>query len=82
MTQRTVTISLSPELADSVDRLAKDEGRTRSEFFREAARQYIERTQRWDQIFAMGDEIAARTGITDDDIMRIVKEERRKSRKK
>ena len=39
-TTGTVTISLPPELAVEVDRLAHQEGRTRSELLREAFRQY------------------------------------------
>src|SRR5487761_1388825 len=41
-TTDTLTISLPPELAGEVDRLARQEGRTRSELFREAFRQYGE----------------------------------------
>ena len=35
--------------AVEVDRLAHQEGRTRSELLREAFRQYAERRQQWDQ---------------------------------
>lgn len=79
---RTFTISIPPDLAKRVDKLAKDEGRSRSEFFREAARQYIERRQRWDKIFALGNEIGAASGIDEAVVMKIVKASRRASRRK
>jgi CopG family transcriptional regulator/antitoxin EndoAI len=76
-----VTISLPPALAAKVDRVARSEGRTRSELFREALRQYIERLERWDQIFRVGARAAQRLGLTEADVVRLVKEERRSRRR-
>lgn len=81
-TSETVTISLPPEVAVEVDRLAQQEGRTRSELFREAFRQYAERRRRWDQLFAYGEERAAAEGMTDDVVMAAVKSRRRSSRRR
>ena len=39
----TFSVSLPPEMADEVERARKDEHRTRSEFVREALRQYMGR---------------------------------------
>jgi CopG family transcriptional regulator/antitoxin EndoAI len=64
---RTVTISLPPELAAQVDAAAEAEGRTRSELFREAARQYLQRTQRWEQIFGYGERAARRSGVSSEE---------------
>jgi metal-responsive CopG/Arc/MetJ family transcriptional regulator len=75
-TQRTFTISLPPELAREVDRVARQEGRSRSEFFREAVRQYLARLERWERLFAQGEEVAARLQLTEEDVDRIVKEHR------
>ena len=75
--QRTVTISIPPSLARAVDRMARKEGRTRSELFREAFRQYATRMERWERIFELGEAQARRDGLTDDDVVRIVREERR-----
>ncbi len=75
--QRTVTISIPPALARAADRLAKREGRTRSELFREAFRQYAARMERWERVFELGEAQARRDGLTDDDVVRIVREERR-----
>jgi CopG family transcriptional regulator / antitoxin EndoAI len=78
----TVTISLPPELAVEVDRLAHQEGRTRSELLREAFRQYAERRRRWDQLFAYGEERAAAGTLTDDAVLAAVKSRRSRSRRK
>ena len=75
--QRTVTISIPPTLARAVDRLARKEGRTRSELFREAFRQYATRMERWERVFELGREVARRRGVTEPDVDRVVKEERR-----
>lgn len=74
---RTITISLPPELAKQVDRVASEEGRTRSELFREALRQYLSRRERWDGIFAYGRRLARERGWTEADVERAVEEERR-----
>lgn len=77
-TPRTFTISLPPKLARQVDKQAAAEGRTRSELFREAVRQYIARRGRWDQIFAYGNRVARERGMAEADVDRAVAEERRK----
>lgn len=74
-----VTVSLSPELAREIDRVARREGRSRSEMFREALRQYLARRDRWDQIFAVGEQEARRLGVTEQDVTAAVKA-RRKAR--
>jgi len=80
--QRTVTISLPPELAKRVDVVAGREGRSRSELFREALRQYLERRERWERIFALGEKTARRTGLDEDAVLKAVKARRRASRKR
>lgn len=75
---RTFTISLPPQLARQVDKQATAEGRTRSELFREAVRQYISRRERWNQIFAYGEAVASRRGLTEEDTDRAVAEVRNK----
>lgn len=76
-TPRTFTISLPPKLARQVDKQAAAEGRTRSELFREALRQYIGRHERWATIFAYGEDVAREHGLTEADVGRAVAEERR-----
>jgi len=79
---RTVTISVPPELAREIDRAAEAEGRSRSELYREAARQYLRRRQRWDRLFAYGKQVAERTGVTEDEVLEAVVEDRRARRRR
>ena len=79
-TTDTLTISLPPELAGEVDRLARQEGRTRSELFREAFRQYAERRRRWEQLFAYGEGRAAAGSLTEEAIATAVKRRRQARR--
>jgi CopG family transcriptional regulator / antitoxin EndoAI len=76
-TTGTVTISLPPDLASEVDRLAREEGRTRSELLREAFRQYAERRRRWDQLFAYGEARAAAVGLSKESVATAVRTRRR-----
>jgi metal-responsive CopG/Arc/MetJ family transcriptional regulator len=76
----TLTISFPAELADEVDRLAQQEGRTRSEPFREAFRQYAERRRRWDQLFAYGEARASSGTFTDEQLASALKGRRRSRR--
>jgi len=76
-TTQTVTISLPPDLAAEVDRLATAEHRTRSELIREAFRQYVERRRRWEELFTYGQRVVARRGLIEKDIDDAVKRRRR-----
>lgn len=80
-TPRTFTISLPPKLARQVDKQAAAEGRTRSELFREALRQYIARRERWNQIFAYGEGVARERALTEADVDRAVASQRRTTKK-
>jgi CopG family transcriptional regulator/antitoxin EndoAI len=74
---QTLTISLPPDLAAEVDRLAMAEHRTRSELLREAFRQYVERRRRWEDLFAYGARKAAVLGLTEESIDAAIKKRRR-----
>lgn len=74
-TSKLVTISLLPELLEEVERLAKEEKRTRSEFFREAIRRYIE-DKKWERIYRYGRLKAQEQGLTEADVERLVDEYR------
>lgn len=78
---RTVTISLPAELARRAERTARTEGRSRSELFREALRQYLDRRDRWERIFAAGEEAAARLGVGEEDVTAAVQGRRRAHRR-
>lgn len=68
MGTKTVNIAFQESLLREIDRVARLESRSRSEFLREAARAYIQRKKRWASVFAMGREIAESRGLTPEDI--------------
>ena len=63
----TFTISLPPDLAAEVDRLAAEEHRSRSELFREAFRRYVNSQRRWERILELGPQAAAGAGLHSDE---------------
>jgi metal-responsive CopG/Arc/MetJ family transcriptional regulator len=63
----TFTISLPPDLATEVDRLAAEEHRSRSDLFREAFRRYVNGQRRWERILELGPKAAAAAGLESDD---------------
>jgi metal-responsive CopG/Arc/MetJ family transcriptional regulator len=76
---RVVTVSLPPALAAEFDRLAEAEGRNRSELFREMFRSYLVQRElsELDALQRYGAERAADLGVlSEDDVVRIVAEER------
>ena len=70
------TLSLPPEMVEQATKLAREEGMTKSELFREAFRQFM-RKRRWEHIREYGAKKAARLGIKDEkDIEKLVDEYR------
>lgn len=77
----TINLSLPSGLLKLVDQEAKAELRSRSELFREAARAYLAREQKWKALQNYGKERARTFGIrTEADISRLVALVRRSSR--
>ena len=74
-TTKTITFSLPPEMADRVDEVMKQQGRSRSEFLREAVLRYIEECE-WRQLLQYGEERAREKGIGPGDVARLVEEYR------
>ena len=68
MSTTTVNISFQDTLLHEIDRSAKRESRSRSDFLREAARTYIQRNKRWKNIFTLGRNISETNNLTPDDI--------------
>jgi metal-responsive CopG/Arc/MetJ family transcriptional regulator len=68
MKSSTVNISFNDELLKKIDRIAKQESRSRSELIREAARSYIERKNRWDRIFVYSEEQTSKKNLLERDI--------------
>ena len=64
----TVNISFTEELLADIDRVAREESRSRSELIREAARGYIRTRRKWSRLFETGRKIAEEKGLTERDI--------------
>ena len=81
-TSQVISITLPPKLLREAKRLAKKEGRTRSELFREALRRYIaEQSLRELQLY--GAQKAKKLGIeSDEDILGLIEEYREERRQK
>ncbi len=82
MKSSTVNISFNDELLQQIDQVARQESRSRSEFIREAARSYIERKQRWNQIFTFSESQVKRKKIKEEDITEEISDYRKTYRKK
>ena len=74
-TTKTITFSLPPEMAERVDEVMKQQGRSRSEFLREAVLRYIEECEWW-QLLQYGEEKAREQGIGPEDVAGLVEEYR------
>ena len=75
-TTRILSLSFPPDLVREAERVAKEEGRTKSELFREAFRRYVEE-RRWRGLQRYGASRARRLGVTEADVERTVREFRR-----
>ena len=76
MKTQTVNISFRKDLLEQIDRLAAKESRSRSELIREAARLYIERKERWKDIFSFAETWAVSKSIQPGDIEKAIEEYR------
>ena len=74
----TVNISFQDELLNAIDNVAKEEARTRSELLREAARMYIERKRRWEEVFSYGEKRALNNNIKEEDVLNEIRAYRRR----
>jgi len=70
-TTKTITLSLPSEMVERVEELMEKEGRTRSDFFREALGRYFEEKE-WREILRYGRMKAKEKGITENQIEDIV----------
>jgi metal-responsive CopG/Arc/MetJ family transcriptional regulator len=68
-------------MVEQIEKLAKEERMTKSEFFREAVRQYI-RKKRWEKIREYGTQKAAELEIKEEDVERLIDEYRSEKMKK
>ena len=71
----TITFSLPPEMAERVDQVTRQQGRSRSEFLREAVLRYIEECE-WRELLRYGEKRAKEKGISPEDVTSLVDEYR------
>ena len=81
MSTVTVNISFQDRLLANIDRIAQRESRSRSELLREAARIYIERKERWNNIFAKTSIQSGEQALTEKDVLEEISRYRREKRK-
>ena len=74
----TVNISFQDDLLNAIDNIAREEARTRSELLREAARMYIDRKRRWENIFSYGKTQASAKNLKEEDVMNEIRAYRRR----
>lgn len=74
-TSKVISLSLPPQLYEQMRKLAAREGRTHSELFREALRQYMELSQ-WKALQRYGMGRARLAGIRESDVERLIDEYR------
>ena len=77
MSTTTVNVAFQSTLLRQIDRAAQAESRSRSELLREAARAYIQRKERWKDVFTMGREIAETQGLSPADVSKEIKAHRK-----
>ena len=70
-TTKVLSLSLSPDLLRAAERVARQEGRTKSDLFREALRRYIEE-RRWVELRRYGARRARKLGLTEPDVGRLI----------
>ncbi len=80
MSTVTVNISFQDRLLAEIDRIAKKESRSRSELLREAARLYIERKDRWNNIFDISAKNARKLNLSEEDVLNEITEYRREKK--
>ena len=78
MNTTTVNVSFQGNLLAEIDRIAQTESRSRSELLREAARSYIVRKRRWDDIFRYGKTVAVSGRLTEKNVAAEIQAYRRR----
>jgi CopG family transcriptional regulator/antitoxin EndoAI len=77
---RIVNLSLTPTIFKEVDRMAREENKSRSEVVRDALRQYTKNERLWRYIYQVGAKTAKKLGIRkEDDINKLIRDFRKES---
>ena len=70
-TSKILSLSLPPDLLREAERVAKKEGRTKSELFREALRRYIQE-QQWAGLRRYGAQRVRKLGVKESEVERVI----------
>ena len=73
---KIITFSLPTDMADQMDEVIERQGRSRSEFLREALVRYIKEC-RWRELLQYGERMAREKGLGPEDVAPLVEEYRR-----
>lgn len=68
MSNITVNVAFNDVLLKEIDEEAKREAKNRSELLREAARLYIQRQRKWDNVFHRGRELCRKNSLKPKDV--------------
>jgi len=68
MSTVTVNVSFQDSLLNEIDKIARNEYRSRSELIREAARLYIQRQSQWNDLFQLGDMAVQKQHLNEHDV--------------
>jgi metal-responsive CopG/Arc/MetJ family transcriptional regulator len=71
-----VPVPLQEDLLRQIDRFVVAEKRSRVDLIKEATITYINRKQRWQELFSEGERMAAQNNFTELDVMREIKNHR------
>ena len=74
-TTKTISLSLSPEMMKQIETLMREEGRTRSELFREALRRYVA-DKEWKDLYRYGEMKARESGVGEDQVEDLIDAQR------
>jgi metal-responsive CopG/Arc/MetJ family transcriptional regulator len=77
MATSTVNVSFQEDFLGQIDQIAKFEFRSRAELIREATRLYVERKQKWQNIFTYGSKMVSKNNLSEQDVMTEIKNNRR-----
>jgi len=81
METTTVNIAFKDGLLKEIDQIAKEEARSRSELLREAARAYIEKKNKWNDIFNFANNQISELNLTPEDVSKEISNYRKRRRK-
>jgi predicted transcriptional regulator len=78
MAVATINLAFDDDMMRQIDHFAKNESLSRTDLIYNSVKMYISRKQRLQELYAYGESIAAKSTFTEDDVMREIKNHRKK----